>query len=165
MPSANTPADIVQRYLQELHDSDAVAEVILASEIDFDDRESVSQWLRPALQAYTRRELTLMRMTETQRMRATGDFDPERVIVRVPVQEVGEPVRWRSATLADCGKRELIALAEVCEEEARLNLKKAAAYRRLVDLLSRRRVSTVGQLPRRTVAAAFNGHDEGGIAA
>jgi hypothetical protein len=165
MAGANTPADIVQRYLQQLHDSDAVAEVIIASEIDFDDRATLSQWLRVGLQAYARRELTLMRMSETQRMRIGADFDPERIIVRVPVQEVGERVRYRSATLADCGQRELIALAEVCEEEARLNTRKAAAYRRLADLLSRRHVSTVAQLPKRLVAAAFEEHDEGGIAA
>src|SRR5262245_22533409 len=124
MASANTPSEIVQRYLQELHDSDAVAEMILANEIDFADPEIVTHWLRPALQAYARREMTLMRMSETQRMRTSGDFDPERIIVRIPVHEAGERVRYRSATLADCGTRELIALAEVCEEEARLNLQK-----------------------------------------
>jgi len=77
----------------------------------------------------------------------------------VPV-DVGADRVYRSMTLADCGHVELIALAEVLEDQARHDLAKAAAYRHLAEALKRRRARTVAQLPAAEVAAAFTYHDE-----
>jgi hypothetical protein len=87
------------------------------------------------------------------------------VIVRLPIG-FGKERRFRSATLAECGKTDLLSLAGLLESQAREDMRKARAYRRLADALDRHGAKTVAELAPTVVAGVFEDqHDEGKVAA
>jgi hypothetical protein len=159
---SNIYADAVRRQLHDEADWEVAAKAILADLDDLDTAEWRG-WLGYAIPCAVRLEATRMRMNETRRAVAAEQTAPERIIVRVPVDAARRV--FRSMSLADCGRVELLALADVLEAQARRDLAKADAYRRLADALQRQRKRTVGQLAAGDIAAAFNVAEEEAVAA
>jgi hypothetical protein len=148
-----TPLQTIRARVREHGDYETAAEAVLA-ELNSADAEAVAAWLRAGVYALARTVATQVRIAETKRLAHEHNGDPARIVVRVPVA-FGKERRFRSATLAECGKTDLLSLAALLEAQAQEDMAKARAYRRLARALDRHGVATVAELAPTVVAGAF----------
>lgn len=124
------------------------------------DTKTLQMWLKYALPQAVRTESTRIRMEEFQRIVEFEDGSPDRIIVRIPVFGLGKRL-WRSSSIADCTREDLVSVQELYKRKAAENQARADAIGRLIDALDRFEADVVSELPDDEIRSAFAGRDIG----
>lgn len=150
----------------------AAVRVALAEELDWriaadqllaampSDAKTLRMWLNYALPQAVRTEATRVRMEEIQRIVEFDNRSPDRLIVRIPIDGMGKRL-WRSSSIADCTREDLVSVQELYKRKAAENQARADAIGRLIDALDRFEADVVSDLPDDEIRSAFAGRDIG----